>query len=125
MEIKEQRVQDILAQYNRENWEQSVPQLGEEEISRVYEYMQHNDMHKVLGSILVNTKTMIYGEGFSVWLDGLPSISMVLSYSPNHVAELDRQQDRVVGPYIFEDGTFSSKGIAIWGLRHITTNGRP
>lgn len=122
MEIFDNNVQEILTQYDRENWENPVPQLNEAEVALVHDYMQQNNLHKVTGSVVVDTKSMIWGEGFADWPDGRPSINIAMSYNPTLVTELESQADRILGPYIFDDGTFTAKGIAVWGLRYVARN---
>jgi len=118
MEIFNNNVQEILARYDRENWEKSVSQLNDIEVLAVHDYMQQNNLHKVTGSVVVDTESMIWGEGFADWPDGLPSINIAVSYNPTLITELQKQDDRILGPYIFDDGTFTPKGIAVWGLKH-------
>lgn len=84
--------------------------------------MQQNNLHKIIGSVVVDTKSMIWGEGYADWPEGLPSINIAVSYNPALIIELERQEDRILGPYIYDDGTFTSKGIAVWGLRYISRN---
>jgi hypothetical protein len=117
MENTPEQVQEILGRYDKENWELSVPQLQAEEVELVQDYMKHNNMIIVAGSIAIDTQKKIWGEGYSDRPDGLPSIGVVINYNQHAIAELDNHVDRVCGPYIFEDGTFWSKGIAVWGLR--------
>ena len=121
MEIFDNNVKEILSRYDIDHWADSVPQLDESEVELVHDYMQQHNLHKVTGSVVVDTKSMIWGEGFADWPDGQPSINIAMSYNPTLITELQRQEDRILGPYIFNDGTFTAKGIAVWGLRYVAS----
>lgn len=117
MEGEHEQVEQILAKYQQHRWGQSIPQLGEDQVEAFREYAQTNNFRLIAGAVLIDTVTPIWGEGYSDRPNGLPTIFDALKYNQHAIAELDNHVDRFVGPYIYEDGTFVSKGIAVWGLR--------